>query len=204
MCVVFVCRGSLQLSERSSSDPSSPRALCRPLCSFKSCPSEPASSSCSIFIKPLSLKEPYPGHGKSHSSRSLSHALSILALICCCLRFSLTLSPPLPLSPPPPLSLSPLIHTFTYIHILTHSHTLRHAFTLSLLHAHTDTHMLTHTRPLAPSESDIPVQAWGQQCWRGSRAAVSLRVLCCHFGGEVGLSCSLFPLPLIPGMLTLD
>ncbi|KAI4804459.1 hypothetical protein KUCAC02_026088, partial [Chaenocephalus aceratus] len=71
--------------------------LRRPLCRFKSCPSEPANSSCSIFIKPLSLKEPYPEQAKSHSPRSRSHALSILALIPL-LPALLSLShPPLPL-----------------------------------------------------------------------------------------------------------
>uniref|UniRef100_A0A8C7DMQ5 Estrogen related receptor beta n=7 Tax=Salmoninae TaxID=504568 RepID=A0A8C7DMQ5_ONCKI len=128
--------------------------LCWSLCRFKSCPSEPANSSCSIFIKPLSLKEPYPDHGKSHSSRSLSHALSILALICRCLRFSrsLSLTPPLPLSHPPlPLSLSlplSLFHSsLSLIYALTHTttHTYRQRHTLSYTQTHTHTIRSEHT-----------------------------------------------------------
>uniref|UniRef100_A0A8K9Y1N1 Estrogen-related receptor beta n=3 Tax=Salmoninae TaxID=504568 RepID=A0A8K9Y1N1_ONCMY len=106
--------------------------LCWSLCRFKSCPSEPANSSCSIFIKPLSLKEPYPDHGKSHSSRSLSHALSILALIRRCLRFSRS------------LSLTPLYLSLTPLY-LSLSHSLSLSSTpLSLSHIRTDTHNHTH------------------------------------------------------------
>lgn len=171
-----------------------PQCTAGPLCRFKSCPSEPANSSCSIFIKPLSLKEPYPDHGKSHSSCSHSHALSILALIpllpaLLCLSHSLSsfLSPPHPLftslvdlSLPPSLSLFPS---------LSLTHTLRHTLSLSLshsyIHKHTrihNTHAQAHTRPLNPSESNIPVQAGGKRCWRGFSAALSLRVLCYHLG----------------------
>lgn len=171
-----------------------PQCTAGPLCRFKSCPSEPANSSCSIFIKPLSLKEPYPDHGKSHSSCSHSHALSILALIpllpaLLCLSHSLSsfLSPPTPppfylscRSVPPPFTLSLSLsasHTYTQ----THSFSLSHSY----IHKHTrihNTHAQAHTRPLNPSESSIPVQAGGKRCWRGFSAALSLRVLCYHLG----------------------
>lgn len=65
------------------SPPASPPCCCKPL------PPESANSSCSLlFIMPLSLKEPYPEHGESHSSHSP------------CLPLSLTHGavPPLPLS----------------------------------------------------------------------------------------------------------
>lgn len=152
----------------------------RPLCRFKSCPSEPANSSCSIFIKPLSLKEPYPDHGKSHSSRSRSHARSILALVPLLpVLLSLSLSPPFtslalcpsPCTLPPWLSLS-IIHTFTYIH--SGAHFLSLSPTHIYINTH-NTHMVTH--PLNPSESNIPAQAGGsgaggafrQRCLWGAR-----------------------------------
>ena len=181
-------------------DPSS-LVLRRPLCRFKSCPSEPANSSCSIFIKPLSLKEPYPDHGKSHSSRSRSHALSILALIplllpaLLSLSLSLTrsLSPPFTslvyLSLPPSLSPSlPLCHTHTH----THTHSLTYTQTLSLshtyIHKHTHTtHTCSHTR--APTQS-IRVQhtcaGWGERCRRGFFASVVSEGAVPSFGEEAG------------------
>lgn len=132
-----------------------PQCTAGPLCRFKSCPSEPANSSCSIFIKPLSLKEPYPDHGKSHSSCSHSHALSILALIpllpaLLCLSHSLSsfLSPPHPLfTSPVDLSLPPSLSLFPSLPL---THTLRHTLSLSPTHIYINTrayttHMLRHT-----------------------------------------------------------
>lgn len=190
MCVVhviacFVCvRVSHACCARERSDPSSP-ALRRPLCRFKSCPSEPANSSCSIFIKPLSLKEPYPDHGKSHSSCSHSHALSILALIpplpalLCLPPHSLAFSHP-PFTSPvylslplhsPSLSLS-LIHT----HSLTHTHT--HSFSLSLSLSHSYIHKHTHTQHTC-SGTHTPTQSIRVQhtCagWGGSGAGGAFR-----------------------------
>lgn len=182
--------------------------LRRPLCRFKSCPSEPANSSCSIFIKPLSLKEPYPDHGKSHSSRSRSHALSILALIPLLparLSLSLSLSPPFTslvyLSLPPSLSLS-LWHTHTY------TFTYIHSDTFSPTHIYINTHIRnTHAHAHAPTQS-IRVQhtcaGWGERCCRGFSGSVVSEFAVLSFGEEAGLNCFLFPLPLIPGMLKLD
>ena len=175
-------------------DPSS-SVLRRPLCRFKSCPSEPANSSCSIFIKPLSLKEPYPDHGKSHSSRSRSHALSILALIPLLLPALLSLSrslshPPLPLLSicPSPLHSLPLCHTHTHTHI--HLHTLRHFLSLTHIYINTHTHT-THTCSCthAPTQS-IRVQhtcaGWGERCWRGFFARVVSEGAVPSFGEEAG------------------
>lgn len=172
-----------------------PQCTAGPLCRFKSCPSEPANSSCSIFIKPLSLKEPYPDHGKSHSSCSHSHALSILALIpllpaLLCLSHSLSsfLSPPHPTPFLPLLSICPSpLHSLSFPLCLSHIHsdTLFLSLPLIYIHKHTrihNTHAQAHTRPLNPSESSIPVQAGGKRCWRGFSAALSLRVLCYHLG----------------------
>jgi len=133
VCVcVCVCVVAVHIAECVSErlDPSSP-ALRRPLCRSKSCPSEPANGSCSIFIKPLSLKEPYPDRGKSHSPRSRSHALSILALVPLPALLSLS-HPPLP---PPSICPSPLHFlsvSLSFIHTHFHLHTLRH----TLSHTH--------------------------------------------------------------------
>lgn len=182
VCVLYLCIAECA-SERL--DPSS-SVLRRPLCRFKSCPSEPANSSCSIFIKPLSLKEPYPDHGKSHSSRSRSHALSILALIpllpaLLSLSLSLTLLYlSVYLSLPPSLSPS-LSATHTHTHSLTYTQTLSLSHTYIHKHTH-NTHAHAHTRPLNPSESQHTCAGWGERCWRGFSAALSLRVLCYHLG----------------------
>lgn len=133
-----------------------PQCTAGPLCRFKSCPSEPANSSCSIFIKPLSLKEPYPDHGKSHSSCSHSHALSILALIpllpaLLCLSHSLSsfLSPPHPTPFLPLLSICPSpLHSLSFPLCLSHIHS--DTLFLSPTHIYINTrayttHMLRHT-----------------------------------------------------------
>lgn len=190
VCVLYLCTAACVRVCRL--DPSS-SLLRRPLCRFKSCPSEAANSSCSIFIKPLSLKEPYPDHGKSHSSRPRSHALSILALIpplpARLSPLSLSLSHPLYLSrpsipPPLPPSLSLSLWP-THTHTHTYLHTLRHFLSHSYIHKHTHTHtihMLMHTLPLNPSESNIPVQAGGSGAAGDCLAALSLSLLCCHSG----------------------
>lgn len=190
--VLSTCVWAVLLYEWASDrlDPSSPE-LRRPLCRFKSCPSEPANSSCSIFIKPLSLKEPYPEHGKSHSSRSHSPALSILTFILL-LPALLCLSPPLFTSPsicpssstpsfqPLPLFLS-LALKFSYIHSDTHS------FSLSHTHIYINTHT-PYTCSCTHSQF-IRARHTCAGCWGGRAvpeglfaASLSLRVLCYHLG----------------------
>lgn len=170
-----VCIICAEGSARASEDPSS-SVLCRPLCRFKSCPSEPADSSCSIFIKPLSLKEPYPDHGKTHSSRSpLSCSLHLSAHpAAACSPFSLSFS----LTPLPPLSISPslslsfsLTHTFTYIHSDTFSPT--HIYINTHIH---DTHMLMHMRPLISVQHTCA--GWGGVVLQGLFWQCSLWVCC--------------------------
>lgn len=168
-----------------------------PSCRFKPRPPQPANSSCSIFIKPSSLKEPRPERGESHSPRALSTSALIPAAACAPLSLSLSPSrpPPTPSSTPPSLSLS-LSLAYTHFHLHTLGRALSLARSHTFLHKHTHAH--AHTRVSPTYLCRLVGAERGERCWRrrvcggwggGFSAAVSLRVLCHHLGEEAALNC---------------